>query len=81
MNDTTKEITKMQRMLHKQLPEREKWARAFEMIENGKATLISSLKRKFPQDSEKDIFIKMVRVLYKKDVSEEFLNGFEPIAS
>ena len=64
-------------MLHKQLPEKEKWARAFEMIENGKATIMASLKQKFPDDSYDDLFIKMVKVLYKKDVSEEFLNGFE----
>ena len=77
MEDTTEELKKMQRALHKQLPEKEKWARAFEMIENGKATLVSSLKRKFPNDSEDDIFIKMVRVLYKNDLTPEFLDAFE----
>ena len=48
-----------------------------EMIENGRATIMASLKQKFPDDSYDDLFIKMVKVLYKKDVSAEFLNGFE----
>lgn len=67
----------MQKQLHKLLPEQEKWARSFEMIENGRAAIVSALKQKFPFDSDTDIFIKMVNVLYKNDLSPEFLNNFE----
>ena len=77
MEDTSNEIKIMQRMLHKQLPEDQKWARGFEMIENGRATMIASLKQKFPADSDTDVFIKMVKALYKNDLSAEFLEGFE----
>ena len=77
MNDTAPEIKMLQHKLHMQLSENEKWARGFEMIENGKATLIAALKRKFPDDSDTDIFIKMVRQLYKNDLPADFLDAFE----
>ena len=60
MQDTTAEIKKLQRQQHMMLSEEEKWARGFEMIENGRATIIHALKQKFPNDTDADIFIKMV---------------------
>ena len=77
MDDTTSEMKIMQRSLHNQLSEEEKWSRGFEMIENGRSAIIASLKLKFPFDTDTEIFIKMVNTLYKNDVSEEFLKGFE----
>lgn len=77
MNDTTKEMKNMQLKLHLALPVSERWARGFEMMENGRNAIIASIKNKNPHFSEPDIFVALVRTMYKHDLTPEYLNDFE----
>jgi hypothetical protein len=77
MKDTTGEMKQMQLKLHLELPVVERWARGFEMMENGRDAIISSIKNKNPDFSEADIFVALVRTMYKHDLTSEFLNDFE----
>ena len=77
MNDTTKEMNDMQQRLHLELPVKERWARGFEMMENGRDAIIASIRNKNPHFSETDIFVALVRTMYKHDLTPEYLSDFE----
>jgi hypothetical protein len=77
MIDTTREMKDMQLKLHLELPVNERWARGFEMMENGRDAIIASIKNKNPHFLETDIFVQFIRTMYKHDLTPEYLNDFE----
>ncbi len=77
MNDTSVEAKQAQKKFYSGLSDNERWDHVFEMIENGRATVLMALKKKYPDDSNTVLFIKMVKTIYKNDLSEEFLADFE----
>lgn len=46
------------------------------MIENGRAAIIAAIKQKNPEWTDGEVFLELVRVLYKRDLPEAQLQGF-----